>query len=113
MTYDGANLIFVLLQELACRRKSNLIDVLVHLFFCHTDTAVSDLKCLFFFVQFDSHLKFAKLALEVTGRGQSLHLLTRIHSVRYKFAKENLMIRIQELLYDGEYIFRSNPDFTF
>ena len=55
----------------------------------------------------------AQLALEVTHRGESLQLLGGVHSVGYQFAKENLVVAIQEFFDDGEYVFSGYPNVSF
>ena len=54
----------------------------------------------------DADGQVARLALELVLGGESLQLLRGVDGVRHQLAKENLVIRIQKLLDDGEYVLR-------
>ena len=95
---DAADLVLVLLQELARGGECNLVDVLIDLLFRHADAIVDDLQGLLLLIQLDADLQVAELLLQVAGSGQGLEFLGRIDRVRNEFAEENLMVGIQELL---------------
>ncbi len=111
MAYDV--LILVLLEELTGGRERDLIDVPVDFLIGHTDTGINDPQRLGLLVKLDAHLKLTKLALEVSVRGDGLHLLRSVHSVRDQLPKENLVIRIEELLDDREYVLGRHPNLSF
>ena len=92
MTDNGICVILVLVEEVVHTRESNLIDVFVNLFFCHTDTTVTDGKRTLFAIQFYLNGQITQLAFVVTTISQRLQLLRSIHSVRYHFTKKDLMI---------------------
>ncbi len=111
MAYDV--LVLVLLKELAGRGKCDLVDVPVNLLLGHADTIVNDLQRLGLLVKFDTNLEVAQLALEVTVRGDCLHLLRGVNRIRHQFPQEYLVIRIEELFDDREYVLGRHSDLSF
>ncbi len=92
MSDDAASLVLVFFQELACRRKGDLVDILVHLFLGHADAAVGDLDGLGLVVHVETDGQVAQFALEIAGSGKGFQLLSRIHSVCNKFAHEDIVV---------------------
>ena len=113
MADDAADLVLVLLQELARGRERDLVDVLVHFLLGHADAFVDDLEGLLLLVQLDADLEVAQLGLAVAGSGEGLQLLGGVHRVRDKLAEENLVVGIQELLDDGENVLGGYADLSF
>ena len=106
-------LILVLLEELTGGRERDLIDVPVDFLISHTDTGINDPQRLGLLVKFYAHLKLTKLALEVSVRGDGLHLLRSVHCVRDQLPQENLVIRIEKLLDDREYVLGRHSNLSF
>ena len=106
-------LILVLLEELTGGRERDLIDVPVDFLISHTDTGINDPQRLGLLVKLDAHLKLAKLALEVSVRCDGLHLLRSVHCVRDQLPQENLVIRIEKLLDDREYVLGRHSNLSF
>ena len=92
MTDNGIGVILVLVEEVVHTRESNLIDVFVNLFFCHTDSTIADGERALFTVQLYLNGQITQFAFVVTTISQRLQLLRSIHSVRYHFTKKDLMI---------------------
>ena len=105
-------LVFVFLKELSGGGEGDLVDVLVNLFGRHADSVVDDLESLFLLVQFDPDFQVSEFAVEFAVRGEGLHLLGRVHGVGHKFPQENLVVRIQKLLDDREYVLCRHPDLS-
>ena len=106
-------LVLVLLEELTGGRECDLIDVPVDFLISHTDTGINDPQRLGLLVKLDAHLKLTKLALEVSVRGDGLHLLRSVHRVRDQLPQENLVIRIEKLLDDREYVLGRHSNLSF
>ena len=113
MTYDVACDILIFLYKLTCTGKGYLVDILVYLFTGHTYAAVCNRKCVALFVTGHAHRKIPKFSLQFSGTCQSLDFLCSIHCICHYFPKENLVVRIQKLLYNGEYVLSSYPYFSF
>ena len=113
MTYDITGHILVLLQELSCTGKCYLIDEFVHFFGCHTDSAVGNGQCILLLVSGYPHGQITELTFQLAGIGQCLHLLSSIHCIGHYLPEEDLMVRIEKLLDNGENIFSCYPYFSF
>ena len=113
MADDAADLVLVLLQELAGGGESDLVDVFVDLLLGHADAFVDDFQGLLLFVQFDPDLQVPELILAFAGGGQGLELLGRIDGVRHELPEEDLVVGIQELLDDGENVLGGHTDLSF
>ena len=113
MADDAADLVLVLLQELAGGGERDLVDILVDLLLGHADTGVDDFQGLLLLVQFDPDLEVAQFILAVAGGGQGLELLGRIDSVGHQLPEEDLVVGIQELLDDGENVLGGYTDLSF
>ena len=66
MANDAVGGVFVFVEELFRARERYLVDVFFNVLGCHAYAGVADSKCAGFFVNFDLHAHFAKLAFEVT-----------------------------------------------
>ena len=51
MTDNRIGVVLVFLQEVIHTREGDLVDILIDLLSCHTDTTVADGKCSFLFIQ--------------------------------------------------------------
>ena len=98
MADDAAELVLVLLEEFACAREGDLVDVFIDLFRGHADTVVDDFQRLGCLVEFDAHCESAELGLVFACSCERLHLLGSIHCIGYELPEEDFMIRIKELL---------------
>ena len=113
MADDVANLVLVLLQELAGAGERNLVDVFVNLFFCHADTVIDNLEGLGFLVQLNAHIQLAQLFFVVAARGQRFHLLRGVHGIGHQFAEENLVVTVQELFDNRENVLGGYTNLSF
>ena len=66
MTYNTGNLILILGKELPCRREGYLVDVLVDLLLCHSDSPVRQLENLLFFIEFNPYAHVGEFSLDVS-----------------------------------------------
>ena len=92
MTDNGICVVLIFVEEVGNARESNLIDVLVDFFLCHTYTAVADSKCSLISIKIYVNCEVAKFAFKVATFGKCLNLLCCVNSVGNHFAKENFMI---------------------
>ena len=113
MTYDITGHILVLLQELSCTGKCYLIDEFVHFFGCHADSAVGNGQCILLIISGYPDGQISQLTFQFTGIGQCLHLLSSIHRIGHYLPEEDLVVRIEKLLDNGENIFCCHPYLTF
>ena len=113
MTDDGIGLVLVLLHEVVDAREGYLIDIAVNLVGSHTDTAVADGERTLVLIQVYMHGEVTHLALEITLGSQGLQLLGSVYRIGNHFTKEDLVIRIEELLDDREYVLCRYSDITF
>ena len=109
---DDSRLILVFLEELARAGECYLVDILIDLLLCHTDTAVDNLKGTGLGVSLDVDCQIAEIALELAGRSQSLEFLGGIHRIGDQLANENVAVRIEELFDNREYILGSYSYFS-
>lgn len=112
MTDYVVGCVLIFLKEFLSSRKSDLVDVFVHIILVHTDTSVGHSKGPFFFVNAHTHIKSAKLTFVFAKRRERTEFLGSVDSVAHKFTKENLMITVKEFFDYGEYIFSCYPNFT-
>ena len=66
MANDSVGIIFVLVQEVVCTRKCNLVDVLLNLVGCHTYTTISNGNGLGILVNADGNLQVTQFAFELS-----------------------------------------------
>ena len=110
---DDAGLVLVFFEELTGARECDLVDVLVDLLFGHADTAVDDFQNVFLGVHIHADGQVAQFALEFAARGQRLEFQRGVHGVRHQLTHENVVVRVEELLDDGENVFGGYTDCTF
>ena len=113
MADDRVGRVLVFLEELLGSREGDLVDVFLDIVGVHADATVGDGERAGLFVNFDTDVKLAELALELAERSEGLQLLGGVDGVRHKFAEKNLVVAVEKLFDNGEDIFGSNPDFTF
>ena len=113
MADDVVGVVLVLLEEVADTREGDLVDILVDLFLSHADTMIADGDRALVGIETDTNSQVAQVFLVFALSGKCLHLLGGIDGVRYHLAEENLVIAIEKLFDDGEYILGCNPDVTF
>ena len=92
-------------DELLRAREGDLVDVLVDLFGVHADAAVAYGEGLFLLIHLHLDGEVAQFALELARGGEGFQLLRGVHGVADDFAQEDFLIRIEELLDDGENVF--------
>ena len=66
MTDDCFGFVFVLVQKLLRAAERNLVDELVHLFGCHSDSVVGDSKRLLILIYTHAHTRVAQIAFHFT-----------------------------------------------
>ena len=91
--------IFVFFNEIRCTGKSDLVDVLLNLLCCHTDTIVNNLDCLIF--RADNHLNLwfeAVRQLILSHHVKLFELCDGITSIGNQLPVKNIMVRIQPFL---------------
>ncbi len=110
---DGAELVFVFLEELAGGGEGDLVDVAVDFLLGHADAAVDDLEGFLLLVELHADFQLAQLALEVAAGGEGLHLLGGVHRVRDELAEEDFVVGIEELLDHREDVLGGHADFAF
>ena len=117
MSDDSAGiraLFLILLNEVHCAGKSDLIDVLIDFLFRHTDTVIGKLDRSQFTVIVDMELIIICIFFYCFAEiHKALKLGDRIRAVTDKFSYENILIGIQPLPDDRKDVFRSYRDRTF
>ncbi len=113
VTDDSVGVVLIFIKEVCDTRESYLIDILIYLLSSHTQTMVADGDGLSILVKRHTHGQVTEFALEITFFSKSLYLLGGINSVGYHLAEENLVITIEKLFDDGEYVFGCYPNITF
>ena len=102
-------LILVLVQEILSSGERNLVNIFLHLIRGHTDSVIDELNGLL--VRIHANLNLILIILgqnRLSDQLQLLQLRDCVRTVGHQLAKENIMIRIQPLLYNRKYIFRIN-----
>ena len=113
MADDGFGLVLVLVEELLGAGESDLVDELIHLFGRHADAMVGDGEGFLGFVDDDADTQVAEVTLGFADRGERLQFGRCIDGVRDQFAQEDLMVRIQKFLNDGEDVIACYPNISF
>ena len=113
MADDVVGIVLVLLKEVGDARESDLVDILVDLLLGHADTMVTDGDRAFVGIEVHADCQVAQFFLIFALSGKCLHLLCGIDGIGYHLAEEYLVIAIEKLFDDGEYILGCNPDVTF
>ena len=107
---DGSRVVLILLNELLGAGESDLVDILVDFFGCHTDTTVGNGDCLV--VELNPDGQVAHLTFELADGSQCLQLLRRIDGIGNQLTKENLVVAVQKLLDNRENVFTCNSNIT-
>ena len=81
MPDNRSSIVLMLLQKLLRSGKSNLVDILLHLFLRHPDTAVRHRQRPCRFVSLHPHLQTGNIPLKLAGRRQHLQFLGGIHRI--------------------------------
>ena len=105
-------LVLIFGEEFLGSRECYLVDVTVDFLGIHSYASVGDGEGLLVGVDADADSHVAQLALELVLGGEGLQLLGCVDRVGYQLAKEYLVIRIQKLLDDGEYVLRRHAYFS-
>ena len=113
MADDSLCTVFVFVDKLLRAGESDLVDVFIHLLGGHSDTMIGNGQGLLGLIYTYAHAKVAQVALHFTNGRQSLQFLRSIHGIRDQLTQEDLMIRIQKFLDDGEDIITRHPNITF
>ena len=113
VTDNGFCFVFVFIHKLFCTRESDLVDILIHLLGCHTDTVVLYGKGLFLFINKYAHACVTQLAFGFAYGGEGFQFLGSIYRITNQLTEKNLVVRIQKFLDDGEDIIWCYPDISF
>ena len=105
-------LILVLRHKLLGTREGDLVDVLIDLLGCHTDTRVRYGQRASRLIDRNTNGQIAQLALELANRRERAQFLRCIYGIRNQLTQENLVIRIEKFFDDGENIFSCYPNFS-
>ena len=79
MTDDAVGAVLILLKEVRCTRKGNLVDILVNLLGSKTDTIVAYGNCIC--TKGNYYLGSAKFTLELALLVEGLQFLCRINGI--------------------------------
>ena len=112
MADDSCSIVFVFIYELLSSGESNLIDILIHLLGCHTNTTVGNGKRTLLLINRDAHFQVAQFVFKFTYGSQRLQFLRGIYCVAHKFTKENLVVAIQKFLDYRKNVGARNTDIT-
>ena len=112
MTDDVGTVLLVLLEELSGSRECNLVDVLVQLLSCHTNTIVTNSECASIWIDLDIDLEILNITLEVTSACNCLELLRSIYCIADELTEEDLMVGIHEFFNHRENVLGGYIDCT-
>ena len=98
MTDYACAVFLIFVKELSSARESNLVDELVDLLGCHTDTLIAHSECTCFWIDSNIDFQIVGVALKLSCTSKSLELLCSIDSIAYKLTKENLVVAVKKLL---------------
>ena len=113
MADDSLCAVFVFVDKLLRAGESDLVDVFIHLLGGHSDTMIGNGQGLLGLINTYAHAKVAQITLHFTNGRQSLQFLRSIDGIGDQLTQEDLMIRIQKFLDDGEDIITRHPNITF
>ena len=83
---------FVFLHKLLGAGEGDLVDIFLHLFFGHTDTAVDDAEGFGIFVHLHLDGHVAQFHIGLAEAHQGFHLLRSVYSVGNQFPKEYFLV---------------------
>ena len=99
-------LVLVLLKEICSTRKCNLVNVLINLVLCHSDTVIGYFYSLFLRVDFNGHFSLIIIwKLIVSHHPELFELRDSVAGVTYELSVKNIVVRIQPFLYHRKNIF--------
>ncbi len=102
-------LVLILRKEVRCAGESDVVDVLLDFIRGHTDAVIRKRHRLLLGIYTDIDARFVAFRIfKFTHRIEFFQLRDCIAAVRYKLTDENVVVRIQPLLYDGEHILTVN-----
>ena len=113
MADDSLCAVFVFVYKLLRTGERDLVDVFIHLLGGHSDTMVGNGQGLLGLINTYAHAKVAQITLHFTNGRQSLQFLRSIDGIGDQLTQEDLVIRIQKFLDDGEDIITRHPNITF
>ena len=113
VTDDSLGFVLILIDELFGAGECDLVDVLIHFLGSHAYAMIADGEGLLILINTYTHAHVAEFAFERAGGGESLEFLRGIHSVADHLTQEDLVIRIQKFLDDGENVVRRYPNVSF
>lgn len=102
MSDDGIGLVLIFLHEIGDTGERYLVDILVDLVGCHTDTAVADCQRAGFLVEAHVDGEVAGIALEIALADERFQLLCGVDGIADHLAEEDLVVRVKEFLDDRE-----------
>ena len=92
MTDDGICILLILVKEIVCARKGDLVDVFVDFLFCHTNTTVGDSKCACILIDTYMHSQIPSFFFQLTFRSKCAKFLSGIYCIGNNFTEENFMV---------------------
>ena len=100
-------------EEFLCSGEGNLGDVALYLIFGHADAVIRDNQLLFFRVDGHNDLRLIALLFgSLTDSAQALEFLDGIASVGNNLSEEDVLVRIEPLLYNWKHIFGIDADLS-
>ena len=112
MAYYIIGGILIFCQKLLRTGECYLINIFIYVSLVHANATVADCQRAGSLIDAYTHIHLPELAFEVAESRESLEFLSGIDGIAHQFAQKYLMVAVQELFDNGEYIFCSYPYFA-